>query len=204
MRKLLQSTRRALFERIHWFTCGTARNTSGALAFAPGSFSALHPMSTDETRERASLRDFPPSKKRVSMKGLHERSRACAAASTTFSSSANSSRLTSLPPSSLPHRSSFFELLHVSSFTRLPPRKNARLLEGAPAARPRKAALWRARGRLLPPSSPPPLTLRASPRPSRSLAPSLSLSLSPPIHRSSFFGNDTAFTLHPLHARRLK
>jgi len=46
-----------------------------------------------------------------------------------------SSRLTSLPPSSLPHRSSFFELLHVSSFTRLPPRKNARLLEGALAAR---------------------------------------------------------------------
>ena len=45
-----------------------------------------------------------------------------------------SSRLTSLPPSSLPHRSSFFELLHVSSLTRLPPRKNARLLEGAPAA----------------------------------------------------------------------
>ena len=164
---------------IHWFACGTARNTSGALAFAPGSFSALHPMSTDETRKRASLRDFPPSKKRVSMKGLHERARACgAAASTTFSSSANSSRLTSLPPSSLPHRISFFELLHVSSFTRLPSRKNAGLLEGALAARPRKAALWRARGRLLPPSSPPPLTLRASPRPSRSLAPSFFFSLS--------------------------
>ena len=46
-----------------------------------------------------------------------------------------SSRLTSLPPSSLPHRSSFFELLHVSSFTRLPSRKNAGLLEGALAAR---------------------------------------------------------------------
>ena len=112
MRKLLQSTRRALFERIHWFTCGTARNTSGALAFAPGSFSALHPMSTDETRERASLRDFPPSKKRVSMKGLHERSRACAAASTTFSSSASSLHVSPrslLPPSlTVPASLNFF------------------------------------------------------------------------------------------------
>ena len=150
----------SVFSRaIHWFTCGTARNTSGALAFAPGSFSALHPMSTDETRERASLRDFPPSKKRVSMKGLHERSRACAAASTTFSSSANSSRLTSLPPSSLPHRSSFFELLHVSSFTRLPPRKNSRdfhlgkMRVFLKARSPLVAALRRARlgGQLLPP-----------------------------------------------------
>ena len=103
----------SVFSRaIHWFTCGTARNTSGALAFAPGSFSALHPMSTDETRERASLRDFPPSKKRVSMKGLHERSRACAAASTTFSSSASSLHVSPrslLPPSlAVPASLNFF------------------------------------------------------------------------------------------------
>ena len=84
----------------------------GGACLRPRLISALHPMSTDETRERASLRDFPPSKKRVSMKGLHERSRACAAASTTFSSTASFLHVSPrslLPPSlTVPASLNFF------------------------------------------------------------------------------------------------